>query len=835
MDHESTMYNPAAQALHLHYNAPATAWSAALPVGNGRLGAMVHGRTGTELLQLNEDSVWYGGPQDRTPRDALRYLPELRRLIRTERHAEAENLVRRAFFATPHSMRHYEPLGKVELEFGHDSADPLQPNGYKRWLDLASATTSTLYQFCNGSGDLVQVRRDVVASFPDQVLLIRIAASEEIEFVTRLGRTSEVEWETNEFLDSIRASDRQIVLRATPGGRDSNQLCMALGVALEDETKGRVQAVGNCLVVTSSACIIAIGAQTTYRYENPEAEAVMNVTTALQQPWEVLLRRHIDDYQSLFNRVTLRMYPDVCAMATDERIATQRDAGLVALYHNYGRYLLISSSRDSGPKPLPATLQGIWNPSFAPPWGAKYTININLQMNYWPAAASNLTECALPMVDLLERMAERGRATAQTMYACRGWCAHHNTDIWADTDPQDRWMPSTLWPLGGVWVCIDAVEILKTKYDRALHARLAPILAGCAEFLLDFLVESLCGRYLVTSPSLSPENTFIDPSGARGIMCEGSVIDMTLVRWALELFLWSEARLPIDAVLGLRVGDALARLPPVQINDDGLIQEWGLKNYGEAEPGHRHVSHLLGLYPGRFLNTPVLRAASQRVLERRAAHGGGHTGWSRAWLLNLHARLQDSEGCEEHMDLLLKKSTMPNMLDDHPPFQIDGNFGGCAGILECLVQSEREGDVVTVRLLPACPRAWGMGRLHGVCVLGGWALSFDWEAGQVQGPVTVIDAGADALSMLIVFPDGKEIRRMAVRERLRVCDVQSSAAQQPLVEGFDEVPAVHDGPAADVAEKRLLLGQNLELGGREQLLRLGGQREGDDQQVEPGA
>ncbi|KAL0932288.1 alpha-l-fucosidase [Colletotrichum truncatum] len=734
--------------LHLHYQSPASEWSEALPIGNGRLGAMVHGRTVTELIQLNEDSVWYGGPQDRTPKDALRHLPKLRQLIRDEKHAEAESLVREALFATPASMRHYEPLGTCTIEFGHAAEDVTD---YHRHLCVETAQTTVGYR-CQG----VSYRRDVIASFPDNVLAIRFSASELPRFVVRLNRVSEIEWETNEFLDSIDAKDGRIVLNATPGGRNSNRLSIALSVTCDD-AEGSVEVVGNALVVKSTACTIAIGAQTTFRTDDPEAVAVNDVLDALRYPWDELVERHGEDYQKLFNRTSLRMWPDASHVVTDTRIKEGRDPGLVALYHNYGRYLLISCSRNSE-RALPATLQGIWNPSFAPPWGCKYTININLQMNYWPAGPCNLTECAVPVLDLLERMAERGRKTAKTMYGCEGWCAHHNTDIWADTDPQDRWMPSTIWPLGGVWVCIDVFEILRYQYDENLHRRAAPILEGSIIFLLDFLIPSACGKYLVTNPSLSPENTFLSESGDAGILCEGSAIDMTIIQIAFERFLWSTDILNKAHPLRAKVKDALERLPGLATNPDGLIQEWGLKDYKEQEPGHRHVSHLFGLYPGESISparSPELAVAAKKVLERRAAHGGGHTGWSRAWLLNLHARLLDAEGCGQHMDLLLKGSTLPNMLDNHPPFQIDGNFGGCAGILECLVQSSViEANTVEIRLLPACPKDWSQGELSGVRTKGGWLVSLKWRDGVVLEPLVVESPDAKGAEAQIVFPDG---------------------------------------------------------------------------------
>lgn len=758
---------PKNQHLHLHYPRPAKEWSQALPIGNGRLGAVVHGRTTTELLQLNEDSVWYGGPQTRTPQDALRNLPLLRRLIREGQSAEAEELVRTAFFATPASMRHYEPLGTCTIEFGHGGVAESGAAGmeggvtdYRRWLDLSRSVCGTTYTFrrvgpANSAAETVTVVRQVIASFADQVLLMRIQASHKIRFIVRLNRVGEIEWETNEFLDSIDAKGDQIVLRATPGGKESNRLALVLRVRCDDQDGGSVEAVGSCLVVESTACTIAIGAQTTYRTDHPEKTAIEDVDRALGNTWDTLLARHVADYRSLFDRVSLRMWPDASHIPTDQRIRDHRDPGLVALYHNFGRYLLISCSRDCD-KPLPANLQGIWNPSFAPPWGSKYTININIQMNYWPVSACNLFECALPLVDLLERMAARGKHTARVMYGCNGWCAHHNTDIWADTEPQDRWMPATLWPLAGVWVCIDMVKLVRQRYDRGLHERLAPILEGCVEFLLDFLVPSECGRYLVTSPSLSPENTFVSKSdGKPGILCEGSTMDMSIVDMAFENFLWTVEKL-YEGNHPLVEKVESARLPPLQINDKGLIQEWGLKDHGELEPGHRHVSHLFGLYPGNTLRAHEEIEAAKKVLARRAAHGGGHTGWSRAWLLNLHARLQDAEGCEKHMALLLRDSTLPNMLDNHPPFQIDGNFGGCAGILECLARRwEPALYGAGVTLLPACPEEWATGRLAGLHVRDGWLVSFEWKDGEIIDPVVARNEAQDNSCLAVKYPDGR--------------------------------------------------------------------------------
>jgi hypothetical protein len=752
------VYSEADQHLHLHYTSPASQWDESLPVGNGRLGAMVYGRTDVELMQLNEDSVWYGGPMNRLPKDARRMLPKLRQLIRDEDHVAAEALVRKAFFASPASMRHYEPLGTCTLEFGHEREDITE---YHRHLDLARSEVVVEYTHKG-----VEYRRETVASFPDETLLVRLSSSKPTEFVVRLDRMSDVETETNVYLDDVSAEDSHIILRATPGGAESNRLSIVLGLTLYDEDdSGTIEATGDCLVVNTASCTIAIGAQTTYRHSDPTVAAMSNVDAALAQPWIQLRKRHHEDYAALFDRMNLRMWPDAYHIPTDERIRNRRDPGLVALYHNYGQYLLLSSSRNSL-KALPATLQGIWNTKFAPPWGSKYTININLQMNYWPAKFWSLVDCTRPVVDLLERMAISGRTTADVMYGCRGWCAHHNTDIWGDTCPQDRWMPATLWPLGGLWLCVEMMETLRYQMDEDFHKRVLKLHEGAIQFVLDFLIPSACGQYLVTSPSLSPENTFIAPSGVKGIFCEGSTFDMTLIRVAFNQFISSLDLLgDIDHPLRSQVQSALHKLPPLVVNEStGLIQEWGLNNYEEDEPGHRHVSHLLGLHPADLISpdtTPDLAEAARKVLQRRADHGGGHTGWSRAWLLNFHARLYDAEGAGEHADRLLASSTLPNMLDTHPPFQIDGNFGGSAGIIECLVQSkeltENSQCVVEIRLLPACPETWTKGQIDGVRMKQGWLVSFSWDGPGLLQSVVLECTDKRASDAQVVFPGGRRI------------------------------------------------------------------------------
>ncbi|KAF2128161.1 glycoside hydrolase family 95 protein [Dothidotthia symphoricarpi CBS 119687] len=401
---------------------------------------------------------------------------------------------------------------------------------------------------------------------------------------------------------------------------------------------------------------------------------------------------------------------------------------------------------------------------FQPAWGSKYTININLQMNYWAAHTSNLSECELPLFDLLERMAINGARTAAEVYGSRGWCAHHGTDIFGDTETQDRWMPATLWPLGGAWLCTHIWEHYSFTGNLGLLQRMLPVLEGCCQFLLDFLIPDSSGQYLVTSPSLSPENSFDCEGGETGVFCEGSTIDMEIVRQVFRHYILATSASK-DAIFSTAITkdvlDALSRLQPMVISPEtATIQEWGLTDHRETELGHRHVSHLYALHPGDTITptiTPKLTMAAEKTLLRRLEHGGGHTGWSRAWLINFWARLRNPSQCAENIQALLRDSTLSNMLDTHPPFQIDGNFGGAAGIIECLVQShevsiaDQGSPVNTIQLLPSCPMEWNKGSVKGVKCRGGFELDFSWNDGRIHGPVVVRSQFGNAA--LLVFHD----------------------------------------------------------------------------------
>lgn len=734
----------------LRYGSPASDWNEALPLGNGRLGVMVYGGVHQETLRLNEESVWYGGPVDRTPVGANRHLEDLRQLIRAGKHRDAEALVEKYFLATPKSARHYEPLGTCTIKFDYTeqgvhsehATDTVQD--YTRNLNLEQAEAVARY-VVNGT----QVCRETIATHTDNVIAFRVSSDKAITFTVSLTRMSDVDWEVNEFLDTIDIVDQRIVLHATPGGKNSNSLCLA--AAAQIYGPGNIRTIGRELEITGKEALVVLAAHTQYRHHDVQQAVMADLDTALSLGADQLWQRHSVDWKRLFSRMSIQLCQDNTHLTTSERLNEDHDPGLIALYHSYARFLLLSCSR-AYPKALPANLQGIWNPTFQPPWGSKFVININLQMNYWAAQTSNLSECELPLFDLLERMAIKGKRTASEVWGCRGWCAHHGTDIFADTETQDRWMPATLWPLGGAWLCTHIWEHYSFTGDKDLLARMAPILEGCVEFLLDFLIEDSQRQYLVTNPSLSPENTFLhETTQQKGVFCEGSTMDMEIIRQVFTHFL------SMSAVLRERsesqnyistVESALSRLPPITISPKtGTIQEWGSNDFEETELGHRHISHLYAIYPGTSVTGSSERdlvEAARKTLDRRLEHGGGHTGWSRAWLINFWARLRQPSECQKHIEALLKNSTLPNLLDNHPPFQIDGNFGGAAGITECLVQSHEEAQLAVgnrsiriIRLLPSCPIKWLQGRIRGVRCRGGFELDFRWAEGRIQEPVQV--------------------------------------------------------------------------------------------------
>lgn len=725
----------------LTYNSPAENFDEALPVGNGRIGGMIYGGIKENLIHINEDSVWSGGLRHRVNPDAQEGFREVRELLKQEKIEEAQKVAFEKMQGVTPNMRHYMPLGNlnITMEFNGRAKD------YLRQLDIGSAVADDSFTV----GDVVYTR-EVFVSAPDEVMVIRITASQPGAVTLSCG----IDGRDDYYDDNRPCADNMILYNGGTGSRDGIFFAACLGGKARG---GSFKTLGGVLrAENADEVMLVLSVRTSFYTEHYEESAEVDAEMALECEYDELLYRHVNDYRELFERVELSLNnnseTDISSLTTDERITRLRgdeldnkectrlihDNKLIELYFNFGRYLLISCSR---PGTQTANLQGIWNKDMWPAWGSRYTVNINIEMNYWPAESCALPECHLPLFDLLERVCENGKITAKEMYGIdKGFVCHHNTDIWGDTAPQDLWMPATIWPMGGAWLALHVFEHYEYTLDREFLEDKYHILKEAAEFFTQYLTKDGDG-HLVTGPSVSPENTYMTESGAKGCLCMGPSMDSQILTVLFTDVIKAAKILGRDEAFAKQLAKMIKKLPQPEIGKYGQIKEWAV-DYDEVEIGHRHVSQLFALHPADLITpskTPKLADAARATLVRRLIHGGGHTGWSCAWITNMWARLYDGRMVYENLKKLLAHSTNPNMLDSHPPFQIDGNFGGTAAIKEALMQS-CNGEII---LLPALPEEWSSGHIKGLRAKGGFGVNIEWNDGKLTKAEIISDFGGE--------------------------------------------------------------------------------------------